>query len=158
MKTFDNMSFSNKIKWRIRGLWCLFAAMLIYMVVVGELGLGDSRIMNRLAEVVSRVIFFGGMVLVLLRIRYYSRLLINKWDLKEKMVQEKDERNRFLHEKSGGPVWDVLFFVQLFLTLTASLMDMTAFLYTMISLAAMILLKLFMYIYAARCFEHGRES
>lgn len=158
MKTFDNISFSDKIRWRIRGLWCLFIAMLIYMVVIGELKLGDSRMMTRLAELVSRIIFFGGMILVLRRIRYYNRLLINKWNLKEKMLQEKDERNRFLHEKSGGIAWDILFFIQLFLTLTASLMDMTAFSYMMISLTVMILLKLILYMYAAHLSGGGNET
>lgn len=149
MKAFGRRSYADKIRRRIRGLWFLFAAMLVYMVVVGELELGDSRMMTPLAETVSRIIFFGGMIWVLVKIRNYHKLLGNLWALKEKMLLEQDERNRFLHEKSGGIVWDILFFVQLFLTLTASLMDMTAFAFAMCMLAVMIVLKLSAYLYAA---------
>lgn len=156
MKTFDNIPFSEKIQWRIRGLRFLLIAMLIYMVVVGELSLGDSRMMTPLAEIFSRIIFFGGMILVVWKIRKYKKLLIHKWNLKEKMIQEKDERNRYLYEKSGGIVWDVLFFVQLFLTLTASLMDMTAFSFTLCTLVVMILLKISIYLYLSR-FENDQE-
>lgn len=156
MKTFDNIPFSEKIQWRIRGLRFLLIAMLIYMVVVGELSLGDSRMMTPLAEIFSRIIFFGGMILVVWKIRRYKKLLIHKWNLKEKMIQEKDERNRYLYEKSGGIVWDVLFFVQLFLTLTASLMDMTAFSFTLCTLVVMILLKISIYLYLSR-FENDQE-
>lgn len=35
---------------RVRLLWALLAAMLVYMVVVAELGGGDSRIMTPLAD------------------------------------------------------------------------------------------------------------
>ena len=150
MRMFNNISFSEKIRWRIRGLRLLLLVMVIYMIVVGELSLGDSRMMTPLAENVSRIIFFGGMILAVWKIRRYKKLLINKWNLKEKMIQEKDERNRYLYEKSGGIVWDVLFFVQLFLTLTASLMDMTAFSFTLCTLAAMALLKTTIYLYLSR--------
>lgn len=155
MKTFGKLSFTDQIRWRIRGLWFLFASMLVYMVVVGELNLGDSRMMTSLAENVSRIIFFGGMIWVLAKIRNYHKLLENLWALKEKMLLEQDERNRFLHKKSGGFVWDILFFVQLFLTLTASLTDMTAFAFTMCMLAVMIVLKLSAYLYAAYFSEHA---
>lgn len=155
MRMFDNISFSEKIQWRIRGLRFLLLGMLIYMIVVGELSLGDSRMMTPLAENVSRIIFFGGMILVVWKIRKYKKLLIHKRNLKEKMIQEKDERNRYLYEKSGGIVWDVLFFVQLFLTLTASLMDMTALSFTLCTLVAMILLKTSMYLYFSR---FGKEQ
>lgn len=153
MKIFKNLSFSDRIHWRIRGLWFLFVLMLVYMVVVGEMRLGDSRMMTPLAERVSRIIFFGGMGYVLWKIRGYRRLLTNPWNLKEKMIQEKDERNRYLHDKSGGMVWDVLFFAQLFLTLTASLMDMTAFSFTMCTLVLMIVLKLGAYWYISHSEE-----
>lgn len=156
MRMFDNISFSEKIQWRIRGLRFLLLVMLIYMIVVGELSLGDSRMMTPLAEAVSRIIFFGGMILVVWKIRRYKKLLINQWNLKEKMIQEMDERNRYLYEKSGGIVWDILFFVQLFLTLTASLMNMSAFSYTLCTLGVMILLKSSVYLYLSH-FWRGPE-
>lgn len=147
MKTFKKLPFEKKILLRIYGLWLLFFSMLVYMVVVGELELGDSRMMTPLAETVSRVIFFGGMIYVLHKIHYYKKLLQNPWKMKEKLIHEKDEWNRYLHDKSGGFAWDCLFFIQLFLTLTASLMDMKAFYFSIITLFAMIILKSALYLY-----------
>ena len=68
MKMCNGLSFSERIKWRVRGLWLLLLVMLAYMIVIGELGLGDSRMMTDLAEQVSRIIFFGGMIWVVCRI------------------------------------------------------------------------------------------
>ncbi len=62
MKPYKQLSFSEKIKWRNRALGCLLVLMLIYMVVVGEMDLGDSRMMTPLAQRVSRIIVFGGMI------------------------------------------------------------------------------------------------
>ena len=62
MKTYKQLTYSDKIRWRIRALWILLFFMLIYMVVIGEMNLGDSRIMTTLANDVSRIIFFGGMI------------------------------------------------------------------------------------------------
>lgn len=68
MKTSKKLSFSEKI---IRRNWILrfvLILMFVYMVVVGELGLGDSRYMSRMAADVSRLIFFGGMIWVIRKI------------------------------------------------------------------------------------------
>lgn len=106
--------------------------MLIYMVVVAELGGGDSRMMTRTAETVSRLIFFGGMLIVGWRLYSNYRLLKNRWlghrwHLEEVQIRELDERNRYLHDKSGGVVVDVLLAILLFTTLTAALFNMPAF-------------------------------
>ena len=50
MVKFKNMSYSSLIRWRIRLLYLLLTFMLVYMVVVSELGGGDSRVMNNLAQ------------------------------------------------------------------------------------------------------------
>lgn len=141
MKSFNQIPFSRKIRWRIRALWCLLLVMLIYMVVVGELGWGDSRIMTSLASDVSRTIFFGGMIWVVFKIRKNKRLLSEPSLLKEKMVTEKDERNQYLHDKSGGIVWDILFAGLLFTTLTTSLISMPAFYTSLAVLIFSVLLK-----------------
>ena len=54
MVKFKNMSYSSLIRWRIRLLYLLLTFMLVYMVVVSELGGGDSRVMNNLAQNFSR--------------------------------------------------------------------------------------------------------
>lgn len=86
MKNSNNHSFSRTIKLRIRILWVIVALMLAYMVIISELGGGDSRIMTPLAESVSRIIFFGGLIFVCYRIYFNKKLLENRLLLKEKYV------------------------------------------------------------------------
>lgn len=147
MKTCNQLPFSKRIVWRNRCLWVLLVLMLVYMVVIGELGLGDSREMNRLAEIVSRVIFFGGMLWVISKIVRNRRMLADKRQMKEQLLWEQDERNRRLHEKTGGLVWDAMLVCLLFATLTASLTDMAAFHTALSLLAAALALKLGAYLY-----------
>lgn len=127
MKKWSKMSFASKIQWRIRLLWLLLAGMLAYIVVIGELGGGDSRIMTPLADAFSRLVLFGGMIYVGIRIHRNKKLLENSFRMKQKQQEEIDERNRYLHQISGGVVLDVLLVVLVFVTLTASLFDMHVF-------------------------------
>lgn len=127
MATCKKLSYTQRIRRRICALWLLLVLMLAYMVIVGEMGLGDSRMMSTLADDVSRIIFFGSMGWVVHRIVRLKRLLTDKSALRQTMLHEMDERNRSLYEKSGGIVWDVLFFALLFTTLTTSLVNMPAF-------------------------------
>lgn len=145
MKIFKKLSFSDKIRWRNRALWCLLVLMLIYMVVIGEIGWGDSRVMTTLADNVSRTIFFGGMIWVIYKIVRNKKLLKNQWLLKEQMKNESDERNQYLHDKSGGIVWDIMFVCLLFITLTTSLINMPAFYTSFTILVMAVVLKLLMY-------------
>lgn len=141
MKQTKTRSYSDKLKLRNRVLWGVFAAMLVYMVIVGETG-GDSRVMTDLATTVSRVIFFGGMICVLTQIFRNKKLLKDRLLRKEQLREEMDERNQYLHDKSGGTVMDILLILLLFVTLTTSLYHMAAF-YTALSvLLAAVLLKL----------------
>lgn len=151
MKTYRNLPFSTKIQWRIRGLWCLLFLMLVYMIVIGELGLGDSRVMTSLAWRVSRLIFFGGMIWVVCRIVQNKKNLKYPWRLREQLQKERDERNQYLHDKSGGVVWDVLFVCMLFVTLTTSLVDMPAFYTSFVLLCAAVLLKVAFYLWYRGC-------
>ena len=127
MAKFKNMSYSSLIRWRIRLLYLLLTFMLVYMVVVSELGGGDSRVMNNLAQNFSRLVFFGGMAYVISRIVHNKKLLQNRLLLKEQMLTEQDERNLYLHDKSGGIVLDILMACVLLITLTASLFHMVVF-------------------------------
>ncbi|MBR6571575.1 MAG: hypothetical protein IKK75_14090 [Clostridia bacterium] len=142
MKMFNRkLSYSERIRWRVRGLWLLLLLMLVYMVVIGELGLGDSRMMTSFAEQFSRICFFGGMIWVICKIHQNQKLLQNQYLLKEKKKEEQDERNQYLHDKSGGMVWDILLICLLFITLTASLSNMAAFYTSFAILCLMVLLK-----------------
>lgn len=144
-KTIKEMHYKDKIKWRVRTLWIVLVCMLVYMVVVGELGGGDSRIMTPLAGNISRIIFFGGMAYVIYRIRYHKKLLQNRELLQEQKVRETDERNQYLHDKSGGVVVDVLLLALLAATCTAAMFNMAAFYMALAILVATIVLKLVAY-------------
>ena len=150
MKKFEKLTYTEKIKRRIRILWIFVFSMLVYMVVIGETGGGDSRIMTDLAEAVSRIIFFGGFIYIIIRIVQNKKLLKNRALLKEQMQAEQDERNQYLHDKSGGTVLDILLLCLLFTTVTTSLFNMAAF-YTSVSiLAVAVLLKASAYFIVSR--------
>jgi len=153
MKNFKQCSFSERVQWRIRGLWGLLILMLVYMVVIGELGFGDSRVMTQFAKTFSSITFFGGMVWVGRKIWKNKQLLRNPWKLKEKAIEEKDERNRYLHDKSGGIVWDILFVCLLFVSVTAALINMAAFYTAFALLCVAVVLKTVAYFYYSRCLE-----
>jgi len=133
MKTFKSLPFSEKIRWRIRGAWCAIILMIAYMVFIVEMGGGDSRIMTDLAQLISRILFFGGLIYAGVSIYRNKKLLENKLLLKEKLLEEQDERNRHLHDKSGGLALDLALLCTLIATWTASLFNMPAF-YTAFSL------------------------
>ena len=150
MKTSEKLSFYERIQWRIRLLWGLLIAMLVYMVVVGEMGLGDSRVITHFADTCGTLMFFGTLGWLIWRIRYNRQLLGNPWLLKQKHLDETDERNRYLHDKSGGIVWDILFVCLFFVTMTASLWNMAAFYATFTVFVIAVLLKVCVYFHYSR--------
>lgn len=141
MKERKSTTYTEKIRWRNRALWLLLALMLAFMVVVGETGGGDSQMMTDLANLTYRVIYFGGMIWVGVRIHHNKALLKNRLLLEEKMLEEQDERRQYLHDKSGGLVVDVLLLFLLFTTTATALYNMPAFYMSLAALAATVLLK-----------------
>ena len=73
MKNYKAMNYSEKIRWRIRISQVILILMIVYMIVVAELGGGDSRIVTNLANMVGDIIFFGGIIYVISRIIHNSR-------------------------------------------------------------------------------------
>ena len=106
--------------------------------------------MTPLAESVSRIIFFGGLIFVCYRIYFNKKLLENRLLLKEKFLDEQDERNQYLHDKSGGIVVDILMILLLFCTVTTALFNMVAFYVSLSILTATVLLKWVSYMYYHR--------
>lgn len=150
MKTCKQARFTDKVRWRIRFLWAAIILMTVYMIVVAELGGGDSRIMNDLATGVSRILYFGGLIYLGVRIYRNKKLLRNKLLLKEKQIQEQDERNQFLHEKSGGIAMDIMLVVLLIATWTAALFNMVSFHTAFTLLCAAVCIKACLYIIHSR--------
>ncbi len=147
MKKSERAAFTDRIKWRIRILWASLIFMLAYMVFVGENGGGDSRIVTWLADFVGDIIFFGGLGYIIYRLRFNKKLLQNKGLLAEKLCLEQDERNQYLHDKSGGIVMDILMLVMLFVTMTTAMFNMAAFYASFAILAAAVLLKAGVYLF-----------
>ncbi len=119
--------FAKRIRWRIRVLWALIVLMLVYMVVVGETGGGDSRMQTDLAENMSRILFFGGLIWAGWRIRQNRRILSDIRLLKAQAVAERDEFTRHLHLQSGGWVMDAMLLILYVVTMTASMYSMPLF-------------------------------
>jgi hypothetical protein len=111
------------------------------MVFITEMGGGDSRIMTQTAQNVSRLLFFGGLLYIIYRIKVNNKLLNNIQLLKEQMKNEQDERNQHLYDKSGGVVVNILLMILLFTTFTASLFNMPAFYLSLSILLIIVVLK-----------------
>lgn len=150
VKKYERATFTDRIKWRLRILWASLIFMLVYMIFVGETGGGDSRIVTRLADFVGDIIFFGGLAYIIYRIRSNRRLLQNRRLLEEKLCLEQDERNQYLHDKSGGIVMDALMLVMLFVTMTTAAFNMAAFYASFAILTAAVLLKASVYLFYSR--------
>ena len=151
MKSFKTMPYSDKIRWRIRGWWMVIVLMIAYIVVVAELGGGDSRMMTDTAHSVSQIITWGGMIYAGFRIHYNRKLLGDRLRMKEQRLRETDEHNRWLHDKSGGIVMDIMLIVLLITTDTAALFNMPAFYLSLTVLLTAIVLKAGIYL----LYRHG---
>ena len=116
----------KRIRRRIALWWCVIAALLAWMIIVGETG-GDSRVMTDLADRMGSILYFGGMIYAVCRIRRNRKLLADRLLLKEQAVREQDEYNRALHLHSGGIAMDVVLVVLYLATMTAAFYSMPAF-------------------------------
>ena len=94
-------AYPQTIRWRIRVLWLVLAALAIYMIV--GVALGGRRFAGDypFGDMVGDILLFGGMVYVICRIIHNKRLLKHREEMKEQQRQELDERNCYLHEKAG---------------------------------------------------------
>lgn len=150
MRNYRELPYEARIKWRIRILWMVAALMLIYMVLLVELGGGDSRMMTDFASQASRVIFFGGLAYIVWRICRNKKLLKDRTLLKAQIRMEQDERNQSLRDKSGGIVVDILLIAMLALTFTTALFNMAAFYTSAALLIFTVLLKGMAYLIFSR--------
>lgn len=138
MMTFKRMSYTNRLKWRVRAMWLLIMALLAYMVIAGETG-GDSRVMSDQARMTSSLILFGGIAWAARKIVETKKLLRYPNLAKLQRLTETDERNRYIHDKSGGLVWDLTFIVLLLAVMHTGLFSMPAF-YTTVTILCFTLL------------------
>lgn len=112
------------------------------MIVIGQLGWGDTRQITDLAETVSTIIIFGGIIYILFRIRYNKKLLNHRHLLTSQSVKEADEREQFFYDKSGCYVVNILLVCLLFIPGTAALLNMAVFHTSLLLLVITLILKI----------------
>lgn len=102
------MSYTKRIQWRIRLLWLAVFGMLIFMVVIGELGLHSSKVVTGFAYTWGSVLYWIGLFYAIGRIIINRKLLKDRLLLKEQQLRERDEWRQHLHRMSGGWVMDAM--------------------------------------------------
>ena len=138
----SNMPYTKVIRWRIRLLWLALVAMLVFMVVIGELGLRSSRVMSDFTARTSNVFYWWGMLYIIFRIVMNKKLLKDRLRLKEQQLRERDEWRQHLHRMSGGWVMDAYLVIAYIAAVTASCCSNQAFYAAFGLLTAAALLKL----------------
>jgi len=120
--------FEKKLKWRIWVCRAMIVLQLIVMVMIGETdGLLDSRTMSRKEQDVSRLIFFGTLIWLIVCIARTKRLLSRRLDRRERQILEEDERRMAIRQKSGAWAMDVLMAMLLAAVFVLAYVDMAAF-------------------------------
>ena len=129
----------------------LIAMLLISIILIGELGyrgiLLDSRSMTMNAQLVSRLIVFGGIIILMIMHHRTAHLLQNKAERSEKRRRESDERQVFLNDKSNTLTLELLFGVGIIALLILSYVDTMAFSTVYSTMIAGLLLKGITYLY-----------
>ncbi|GFH95524.1 hypothetical protein IMSAGC003_02074 [Lachnospiraceae bacterium] len=145
MKAGSDGNYASKIKKRIALYVVLLLLIFAYIFAVGEMGLGDSRKMSDLADIVSKLIIFGGVLLVIMKLIYYRKLLKNLSKMSLELQSEPSDREKLLYEKSGGIVFEILLYFLLVVTGTAALANEVAFRVSFLVLTVSIVLKVTAY-------------
>lgn len=145
MRTGSDVNQMKQVKKRIALYWISLFLMFLYIFVVGEMGLGDSRKMSELADVVSKVIIFGGIIFIIAQIVHNKKLLKDAGRMQMEFQMRQSEREKLLYEKTGGIVFEILFYLLLFVTCTAALANEAAFRVSFLILAISIVLKVAVY-------------
>lgn len=100
--------YTRIIQRRIRFLWLALIAMLIFMVVIGELGLRSSKVITGFAYTCGNFLYWCGLLYIIGRIIINHKLLKDRLRLKEQQLRERDEYRQHLHRVSGGWVMDAM--------------------------------------------------
>lgn len=122
-----NMPYTKKIQWRIRLLWLALAGMLVFMVVIGGLGLRSSKVITGFAYDCGNFLYWCGLFYIIGRIIINKKLLKDRLRLKEQQLRERDEWRQHLHRMSGGYVMDVFLVIGWIASIAASCYSNEAF-------------------------------
>ena len=69
----------------------------------------DERLVAEWFFVLSWLLYYGGIVYILVRIHFWKKALIDVPMMKKQYLNETDESRRACHEKSGGWPLDIVF-------------------------------------------------
>ena len=100
--------YTKIIQQRIRLLWLALFGMLIFMVVIGVLGLRSSKVITGFAYDCGNFLYWCGLFYIIGRIIINKKLLKDRLRLKEQQLRERDEWRQHLHRMSGGWVLDAM--------------------------------------------------
>ncbi len=107
----------------------------------------DSRSMSMTAQQVSRIIIFGGIIILLVLHHRTMRLFRNKDKRNEKRIKETDERQIFINDKSNTLTLKLLLGGGIVTLLILSYMNMTAFSTVYGIMIAGLIIKVITYLY-----------
>ena len=122
--------FEKRLKMRLWACRILIVLMLIAMVVIGEMPGGillDSRTMDQTAQSVSRMLFFGTLVALVIYIGWMKRLLSRRLERRERQIIEEDERRMTIRQQSGALAMNMLLALLMAAVFVLAFVDMTAF-------------------------------
>ena len=100
--------YTKIIQRRIRLLWLALFGMLVFMVVIGVLGLHSSKVITGFAYDCGNFLYWCGLFYIIGRIIINKKLLKDRLRLKEQQLRERDEWRQHLHRMSGGWVLDAM--------------------------------------------------
>ena len=100
--------YTKIIQRRIHLLWLALFGMLVFMVVIGVLGLRSSKVITGFAYDCGNFLYWCGLFYIIGRIIINKKLLKDRLRLKEQQLRERDEWRQHLHRMSGGWVMDTM--------------------------------------------------
>lgn len=146
MIKFDSKTFMDRVKFKVWVLRICLFLMIAYMLIVGESGLGDFRMMNLAGEIICKTIYFSGLMFIVIRFMYNRNLFLGRNKAMTEKRRREHERKYFLHEKSGGIVVDTILMLLLFASCITALWDIGAFYVTSGMLIVGVVMKVIVYI------------
>lgn len=144
-QTNDNLE--KRIRVRILLLSLAFLSIILFVLIVSLNGGGDSRFLPNYVLQFSSLTIITSLFYLLYRIRVYSSLLKDRFALQQTMYKEKDEYTVFLHDKSGGDVWTVIFVLSTIISVLTGEYSKEAFFASIATTYCILIVKIIFYIY-----------
>lgn len=136
MTNNEKINLEAVVRRRINICWGGLLFMLIYMIFIGEMGLGDSREMSKSADTVSKIIFFGMIFYIIFKMVGYKKVIKEKSYLLPEYQIQWEKNIKFNLKRNIGV------FVLLFITCTAALCNEKIFHISIVVLFIVMILRI----------------